>query len=98
VKGGPTIYHTGDTDVTSDMRLIPERYGNVDVMLACIGGHFTMDPEGAALAASYVRPRQIVPMHWGTYPVLTGTPQELEAALKGGGKVVAAQPGKAMSF
>lgn len=98
VKGGPTIYHTGDTDVTSDMRLIPERYGNVDVMLACIGGHFTMDPEGAALAATYVRPRQIVPMHYGTFPVLKGTPDALQKALRGRGKVVVAEPGKPIAF
>ena len=50
VKGGPVLYHTGDTDVTMDMRQIPERYGRVDVLLACIGGHFTMDPQGAAIA------------------------------------------------
>jgi L-ascorbate metabolism protein UlaG (beta-lactamase superfamily) len=98
VKGGPTIYHTGDTDVTTDMRLIPERYGAVDVMLACIGGHFTMDPQGAALAATYVRPRQVVPMHWGTFPVLTGTPKALEAALKGRVTVVVAEPGKPIAF
>lgn len=98
VKGGPTIYHTGDTDVTSDMRLIPERYGTIDLMLACIGGHFTMDPKGVALAATFVRPRQIVPMHYGTFPVLSGTPQELEAALKGRGKVLLMQPGKPMQF
>ena len=98
VKGGPTIYHTGDTDVTSDMRLIPERYGTVDVMLACIGGHFTMDPEAAAMAATFVRPRQIVPMHWGTFPALTGTPDALAAALKGRGKVVTLEPGKPAAF
>lgn len=80
VKGGPTIYHTGDTDVTSDMKLIGERH-KVDLMLACIGGHFTMDPAGAALAASLVHPRAIVPMHFGTFPVLEGTPAQLRQAL-----------------
>ena len=82
IKGGPTIYHTGDTDVFYDMKdRIGDRF-KVDVMLACIGGHFTMDPEGAALAATYVKPKQIVPMHFGTFPVLTGTPDELAKALK----------------
>ncbi len=81
VKGGPTIYHTGDTDVTMDMKLIPERWGPVDVMLACIGGHFTMDPRGAALAATFVGARTVIPMHYQTYPVLSGTPAELERAL-----------------
>ncbi len=98
VKGGPTLYHTGDTDVFSDMRLVAERFGPVDLMLACIGGHFTMDPKGAALAAGLVKPRQIVPMHFGTFPVLSGTPQALEAALKGRTRVLVLQPGKPVTF
>lgn len=84
IKDGPTLYHTGDTDVTSDMRLVGERF-NVDVMLACIGGHFTMDPRGAATAASLVKPKQIVPMHYGTFPPLAGTPDQLEAEFKAKG-------------
>jgi L-ascorbate metabolism protein UlaG (beta-lactamase superfamily) len=98
VKGGPTLYHTGDTDVTMDMKLIPERYGPVDVMLACIGGHFTMDPAGAALAATYVKAKTVVPMHFQTYPVIPGSPKELEAALKGAAKVVVLEPGKPMKL
>lgn len=98
VKGGPTLYHTGDTDVTEDMRLIPQRYGRIDVMLACIGGHFTMDPRGAALAASLVKARTVVPMHYGTNPFLTGTPEELEAALAGKAKVLVLVPGKPATF
>jgi L-ascorbate metabolism protein UlaG (beta-lactamase superfamily) len=98
VKGGPTLYHTGDTDVTMDMRLIPERYGPIDVMLACIGGHFTMDPAGAALAASYVQAKTVVPMHFQTTPVLTGTPKELEAALEGRARVAVLEPGKPTDF
>jgi L-ascorbate metabolism protein UlaG (beta-lactamase superfamily) len=98
VKGGPTLYHTGDTDVTMDMKQIPERYGAVDVMLACIGGHFTMDPKGAALAASYVKAKTVVPMHFGTFPLLKGSPQQLEAALKGKAKVRVLEPGKPASF
>jgi len=98
VKGGPTLYHTGDTDVTLDMKQIPERYGKVDVMFACIGGHFTMDPKGAALASSYVKPGVVVPMHYGTFPVLTGTPDELKAALKGGARVQVLEPGKPVKF
>lgn len=98
MKGGPTLYHTGDTDVMLDMRLIPQRWGPVDVMLACIGGHFTMDPRGAALAASYVKPKTVVPMHFGTSPALAGTPKELEAALKGAAKVMVLEPGKPVTF
>jgi L-ascorbate metabolism protein UlaG (beta-lactamase superfamily) len=94
VKNGPALYHTGDTDAYGDMRLIPERYGKVDYLLACIGGHFTMDPAGAALAASWVKARTVIPMHFGTFPVLTGTPEQLEAALKGKAKVMTLAPGK----
>lgn len=81
VKGGPTILHTGDTDVTEEMRSIAERWP-IDIMLACIGGHFTMDPAGAALAATYVKPKVLVPMHFGTFPMLTGTPDQLRKELK----------------
>jgi L-ascorbate metabolism protein UlaG (beta-lactamase superfamily) len=94
VKGGPVIYHTGDTDVTMDMKQIPERYGPVDVMLACIGGHFTMDPKGAALAASYVKAKTVVPMHFQTFPVIPGSPDELRAALAGRARVLVLEPGK----
>jgi L-ascorbate metabolism protein UlaG (beta-lactamase superfamily) len=81
LKDGPTLYHTGDTDVFGDMKLIGDRY-KIDVMLACIGGHFTMDPEAAAMATTLARPKTIVPMHYGTFPLLKGKPEDLAAALK----------------
>jgi L-ascorbate metabolism protein UlaG (beta-lactamase superfamily) len=84
IAGGPTVYHTGDTEVTSDMKLVGER-NKVDVMLACIGGHFTMDPAGAALAATLVRARTVVPMHFATFPLLKGTPAALARELKARG-------------
>lgn len=84
VKGGPTIYHTGDTDVFSDMALV-SRFHKVDVMLACIGGHFTMGPERAAEAVKLVKPGMVVPMHFGTFPVLDGTVEALARALKNQG-------------
>ncbi len=84
VKNGPSIYHTGDTDVFSDMALI-RQFHKVDVMLACIGGHFTMGPERAAAAVKLVNPDMVIPMHFGTFPVLSGTPQALEKALKAEG-------------
>jgi L-ascorbate metabolism protein UlaG (beta-lactamase superfamily) len=98
VKGGPVIYHTGDTDVTMDMKQIPERYGAVDVLLACIGGHFTMDPKGAALAAGYVKAKTVVPMHFQTFPAIPGTPDELKAALRGRSKVQVLTPGVSATF
>jgi L-ascorbate metabolism protein UlaG (beta-lactamase superfamily) len=84
VKNGPTIYHTGDTDVFSDMALI-KQFHKVDVMLACIGGHFTMGPERAAMAVKLVGAKTVIPMHFGTFPILNGTPEELAKALKAEG-------------
>ncbi len=81
IKNGPTIYHTGDTDVFADMALIPQ-FHKVDVMLACIGDHFTMGPERAAEAVKLVKPREVIPMHYGTFPVLTGTPEAFAKALR----------------
>ena len=84
VKNGPSIYHTGDTDVFGDMALI-KQFHKVDVMLACIGGHYTMGPERAAAAVKLVDPGMVIPMHFGTFPILTGTPQALEKAMKAEG-------------
>jgi len=80
INGGPTIYHTGDTDVFSDMALIGA-FNMIDIMLACIGGHFTMGPERAALATKLVNPGIIVPMHFGSNPLLKGTPEQFAKAL-----------------
>jgi L-ascorbate metabolism protein UlaG (beta-lactamase superfamily) len=84
VKNGPTIYDTGDTDEFGDMALIPKLH-KVDVMIACIGDHFTMGPARAADAVRLVGPRIVIPQHYGTFPVLTGTPAEFSAALKAEG-------------
>ncbi len=100
IKDGPTIYHTGDTDIYSDMKLIPQFY-KVDLMLACIGGHFTMDPLRAAQAVEWVQPKQVMPMHFGTYPVLAGTPAQFKAALdqRGlGSRMIEMKPGEDRSF
>ena len=87
IKGGPIIYHTGDTYVFSDMALIGS-LNKIDIMLACIGGHFTMGPKRAALAARLVNPGLVIPMHFGANPLLKGTPeqfaQELAAPPKDG--------------
>lgn len=100
INGGPTIYHTGDTDVYQDMKLIPE-FHQVDIMLACIGGHFTMDPARAALAVEWVKPKQVIPMHFGTYPILAGTPAQFKAALtqRGlGDRMVEMKPGETRKY
>jgi L-ascorbate metabolism protein UlaG (beta-lactamase superfamily) len=81
VAKGPVLYHAGDTDAFSGMALIAERY-HPTIALLPIGGHFTMDPAGAALAAKLLKVKTVVPMHFGTFPMLAGTPDELTAALK----------------
>ncbi len=77
VADGPVLYHAGDTDVFSDMQLIRDLYGPKFGMLP-IGGNFTMDPRSAALAAKFLGVDVVLPLHWGTMPQLTGTPEELE--------------------
>ncbi|HEU5246983.1 MAG TPA: metal-dependent hydrolase [Candidatus Udaeobacter sp.] len=81
LRDGPTIYHTGDTDLFSDMALV-KQFHKIDVMLVCIGDHFTMGPARAAEAVKLVAPRAAIPMHYGTFPVLTGTPEVFERELK----------------
>jgi L-ascorbate metabolism protein UlaG (beta-lactamase superfamily) len=95
VPKGPVIYHAGDTDVFAGMSLIADRY-HPTVALLPIGGHFTMDPAGAALAAKMLKVKTVVPMHYATFPMLKGTPDELRAALKKekvNPKVVEVKPG-----
>jgi L-ascorbate metabolism protein UlaG (beta-lactamase superfamily) len=84
IKGGPTLYHTGDTDLFGDMAQIA-KFAKIDLMLACIGDHFTMGPDRAAEAVKLVKPKQVVPMHYGTFPALTGTPADFAKALKKAG-------------
>jgi L-ascorbate metabolism protein UlaG (beta-lactamase superfamily) len=81
IRGGPTFYHTGDTDLFSDMALV-SRYKKIDIMLVCIGDHFTMGPKRAADAVRLVDPRVAIPMHYGTFPALTGTPEMFDRELK----------------
>jgi len=81
IRGGPTIYHTGDTDLFSDMALV-SRFHKIDIMLVCIGDHFTMGPDRAVEAVKLVNPREVIPMHYGTFPVLTGTPEAFGRELK----------------
>ncbi|HZR06075.1 MAG TPA: metal-dependent hydrolase [Candidatus Udaeobacter sp.] len=81
LRDGPTIYHTGDTDLFSDMALV-KRFHKIDAMLVCIGDHFTMGPARAAEAVKLVNPREVIPMHYGTFPLLTGTPEAFERELK----------------
>jgi L-ascorbate metabolism protein UlaG (beta-lactamase superfamily) len=82
LENGQTIYFAGDTSLFGDMNLIGELY-RPDIAFLPIGDRFTMGPEAAALAARWLGVRQVVPMHWGTFPMLTGTPEKLKAHLVG---------------
>ncbi|HEY3307955.1 MAG TPA: metal-dependent hydrolase [Desulfuromonadaceae bacterium] len=81
IKNGPTIYHTGDTDLFSDMALVND-FGKIDLMLVCIGDRFTMGPKRAAQAVKLVKPGKAIPMHYGTFPLLTGKADDFEKEVK----------------
>jgi len=76
LENGYTLYHAGDTNLFGDMALIRELY-EPDLAMLPIGDHFTMGPREAAKAVRLIGARDVVPMHYGTFPVLTGTPAEL---------------------
>lgn len=99
LENGFTIYHAGDTGVFSDMRFIGEYY-KPDVALLPIGGHFTMDPVHAAYAVkNLLKTKRVIPMHYGTFPPLKGTPEELIKALDDPSiQVIVMQPGEVQKF
>jgi len=80
-ENGFKLYHMGDTGLFGDMRLIGEYY-KPDLIMIPIGGHFVMDPQDAAYATrEMLKPRYAIPFHYGTFPVLKGTPQEYQSFL-----------------
>jgi L-ascorbate metabolism protein UlaG (beta-lactamase superfamily) len=93
---GYTFYHAGDTALFSDMQLIAEIH-RPELAFLPIGDLFTMDPHQAARACRLLGVRQVVPIHWGTFPPLTGTPEDLGAEIANLGincEVVTLQPGE----
>src|SRR5438046_5905713 len=76
-EGGLKIYHAGDTNVFGDMQIIRELYAPELVMLP-IGDHFTMSHREATYACKLLKPKVVIPMHFGTFPMLTGKPSELK--------------------
>lgn len=93
VDGGPVLYHAGDTNVFGDMSLIRDLY-HPKVALLPIGGHFTMGPKEAALATKLLEPEVILPIHFGTWPPLAGTPAQLAALVGSSVQVVEWKPGE----
>jgi L-ascorbate metabolism protein UlaG (beta-lactamase superfamily) len=74
-SNGLKIYHAGDTCVFGDMAIIREIYAP-DICMLPIGDHYTMGPREAAYACKLLKPKTVIPMHYGTFPLLTGTPAE----------------------
>ncbi len=99
LEDGTRIYNAGDTSAHAEMALIGELYAP-DIALLPIGDLFTMAPREAAVAARMLRPKWIVPSHYGTFPALAGTPEQLREALRTLGvraEVVALRPGETLS-
>ena len=91
-ENGFTIYFAGDTDVFGDMSLIAE-LNELDAAFLPIGGFYTMGPERAAKAAQLLKVKTVVPMHFATFPILSGTPAQLEELVGPGVKVLDIKPG-----
>jgi L-ascorbate metabolism protein UlaG (beta-lactamase superfamily) len=96
-EDGLTIYYSGDTSIFGDMRLIGEMY-KPQIAFLCIGDLYTMGPEQAAKACELLGVKQVVPMHYGTFPALTGTPAKLrELVAPRGVQVLELKPGETAS-
>jgi L-ascorbate metabolism protein UlaG (beta-lactamase superfamily) len=81
LESGLKLYHAGDTAAFRDMEIIRDLYAP-DVALLPIGDRFVMSPREAAYACRILQPKYVIPMHFGTFPVLTGTPAELKQRLR----------------
>lgn len=81
LENGFTFYHSGDTNVFGDMKIIAELY-KPELCFLPIGDRFTMSPKEAAYACKLLMPKWLIPMHFGTFPLLTGTPAQLKALTK----------------
>ncbi len=95
VDEGPVLYHAGDTSVFGDMALIREIY-RPEVAMLPIGGFYTMGPREAVHAARLLGAATILPLHFGTFPPLTGTPKELASLVDKGVSVVDWKPGESV--
>jgi L-ascorbate metabolism protein UlaG (beta-lactamase superfamily) len=96
---GRSAYFAGDTAVFSDMRIIAELYAP-ELAFLPIGDLYTMDPKQAALACRYLKPKKVIPTHWGTFPPLTGRPEQLAEAIRDlkGTEVWTLEPGKPVQW
>jgi len=93
LENGFSIYFAGDTNVFMSMQLIGRIY-EPDVAVLPIGDHYTMGPREAAVALELLGAKRCVPCHYGTFPLLTGTPDELRALAPAGVEILAIEPGE----
>jgi L-ascorbate metabolism protein UlaG (beta-lactamase superfamily) len=93
---GKRVYFAGDTNAFGDMQLIARLY-DPEIAVLPIGGHYTMDPKEAALALELLGVKRCVPCHFGTFPLLKGTPDEL-AALAPGVTIERIEPGESITL
>ena len=91
-ENGFQVYFAGDTDVFGDMALIKE-LANFDVAFLPIGGFYTMDPERAAKAVKLLGVKTVVPMHFATFPILSGRPDQLQELVGNAVRVLDVKPG-----
>ena len=97
MENGKSFYFAGDTALFGDMRLIGEMY-SPEIAFLPIGDYYTMNPEAAARACQLLGVRQVVPMHYGTFPILTGTPEHLKKLVESRGiDVLVLEPGETAS-
>ena len=98
LENGFKIYHMGDTGLFGDMRLIGELY-KPDLVLVPIGGNFTINPQQAAYAIrEMIRPKYAIPMHYGTYPILAGKPEDFVKEVGNAARVMVIEPGAKVTF
>ena len=97
LEDGFTIYFAGDTNVFGDMSLIGRIY-SPDVAVLPIGDHYTMGPREAAVAIELLDVTRIVPCHYGTFPILSGTPETLRELAPQGVEILSPEPGEALVF
>jgi L-ascorbate metabolism protein UlaG (beta-lactamase superfamily) len=97
LPGGPVLYHAGDTCIFGDMKLIGDLY-KPEIACLPIGDVFTMGPREAAFAIQLLGAKHVIPMHYATFPMLTGTPEQLRAECKdiAGLEIHALKPGESL--
>lgn len=94
-SNGLKVYHAGDTNVFGDMAIIHELY-SPDIAMIPVGDHYTMGPREAAHACKLLKAKTVIPMHFGTFPVLTGRPSDLKK-LVSNVEVLEMKPGQTLS-